>query len=303
MYKGIRKLVNKLNDKYKFDLIHSHVVLPDGFCSMLINKKLKLPHVVTIHGQDLQVTIHRGKKYKDNIFKVLKSVDKILLVSKKLKKVITNQEIMSKSLVIHNGIDINQCAYKGKLKVDKPENSILVLSVCNLYKSKGVHLNIEAIAKLKEKYSNLIYWIIGDGPEKENLKNLVLTLGVENQVKFLGKLHNEDVMGYLESCDIFSLPSWKEGFGIAYLEAMCHRKPSIGVKGEGIEDAIKHKYNGMLATPNDVESLRQQLEFLIENKDKALKIGENGRKTVVENFTWENSASKVKEIYHEMLKE
>jgi glycosyltransferase involved in cell wall biosynthesis len=294
--------VNKLNDKYKFDLIHSHVALPDGFCSMLINKKLKLPHVVTIHGQDLQVTINRGKKYKDSVYEVLEDVDKILLVSEKLKRVIINEKILSKALVIHNGIDINQCIYKEKLEIDKPENSILVLSVCNLYKSKGINLNIEAIAELKEKYPNIIYWIIGDGPEKEKLKILVMTLGVENQVKFLGKLQNEDVMGYLEICDIFSLPSWKEGFGIAYLEAMCHKKPSIGVKGEGIEDAIKHKYSGMLTLPNDVESLIQQLEFLIENKDKALKIGENGRKTVEENFTWENSASKVKAIYNEILK-
>ncbi|SHH39578.1 glycosyltransferase [Clostridium grantii] len=302
MYKGIHGLVNKLNNKHKFDLIHSHVALPDGFASMIINKKLKLPHVVTIHGQDLQVTLNRGKKYKDNIFRVFRNVDKILLVSEKLRKVIINEDFICKATVIHNGIDMKQCEYKGESLIQKPKNSILILSVCNLYKSKGTHLNIESIAKLKDKFPNIIYWIIGDGPEKENLKKLVASLGVDNQVRFLGKLENNQVMGYLEICDIFSLPSWKEGFGIAYLEAMYHGKPSIGVKGEGIEDAIKHKENGMLVLPSDAEDLREQIEFLIENKDEAVKIGNKGKTTVEENFSWKNSADKVKNVYEQMMK-
>lgn len=302
MYRGISKLVRELNEKYHFSLIHSHVALPDGFSSMLINEKLKLPHVVTIHGQDLQVTLNRGEKYKKNIFRVLKNVDKILLVSEKLKRIIINEEFISKASVVHNGIDLEQCECKGNLSISKPYNSILILSVCNLYKSKGIELNIEAIAKLKLKYPNITYWIIGDGVEKENLQKLVVRMALELNVKFLGKLPNREVMGYLEICDIFSLPSWKEGFGIVYLEAMYHGKPVIGVKGEGIADAIKHRENGMLVLPKDIEDLEKQLEFLIINKDKAIKIGENGKKTVEDNFTWQSSAEKVIDVYEELFK-
>ena len=82
------------------------------------------------------------------------------------------------------------------------------------------------------KYSNLKYVVIGAGPEMSSLRQLTRDLNLDEQVEFLGELPHEKVMEYIAVADIFSLPSWREGFGVVYLEAAMHAKPVIACQGE-----------------------------------------------------------------------
>jgi len=68
-------------------------------------------------------------------------------------------------------------------------------------------------------------------PEEERLKELAKSLGIESKVRFLGKLPHSEVMREMASCSLFCLPSWNEGFGLVYLEAMSLGKPVIGCRG------------------------------------------------------------------------
>lgn len=300
MYIGIKNTIYKLNNKYKFDLIHSHVALPDGYCGMLINNNLKIPHIVTIHGQDFQYTINKNDKLKETVFEVLKNVDKIIVVSSKLKRIVQNTEFYNKLHIINNGIDINDNVKEGIAISDIPDD-IDILSVSNLIKTKGIDLNIKAVKKLSKKYPYLKYYIIGDGPERLNLECMVKQYGLVDNVIFLGKLEHHNVIKYMNKCKIFSLPSWQEGFGVVYVEAMLQGKPVIGVKGEGIEDVIIHNENGFLIKPKDVEDIVKIIDLLMENQNIINFIGENAKKTVIENFTWENSAKKIVKLYKEIL--
>ena len=108
-------------------------------------------------------------------------------------------------------------------------------------------------------------------------------------------------MEYMSICDIFSLPSYNEGFGIVYLEAMANGKPVIGVKGQGIDGVVEHEKNGMLVKPKDIDSLDKALTYLIENPQIAKKMGERARKSILENYTWEKNTEKTIKIYKEAL--
>lgn len=77
----------------------------------------------------------------------------------------------------------------------------------------------------------------------------------------------------MKQYDIFSLPSYKEGFGMVYIEAMSKGVPVIGVKGEGIEDAIKSGVNGFLVERKNVDELVKTIDFLIKNPKKRMNIG------------------------------
>ena len=163
----------------------------------------------------------------------------------------------------------------------------IILSVSHLIKTKGIDLNIKAIAKLKQKYPNIIYLIIGKGKEKKKLKELVSKLNLQDRVIFIGEVPHYKVMEYMAFCDILSLPSWNEGFGIVYLEAMAQGVPVIGCQVEGIEDFVEHGSTGLLVKPKDVDSLAQAIDFyILSNPDEARAIGERARKVVVENYTW-----------------
>lgn len=302
IYSGIRKLVDELYQDFKFDIIHAHVALPDGFAGMMVKKEYKKPLVVTVHGADLHVTVYRSAACRKALLKVFKEADKVVTVSTRLKKIFQDDfRISEKVAVINNGISPDNITTKNANLASTHAGSKIILSVSHLIASKGLDLNIKAMSQLIGKYSNLKYLVIGAGPEINSLRRLAHDLNLDRQIEFLGELPHDKVMQYMAIADIFSLPSWREGFGIVYLEAMAHGKPVIACEGEGIADVIENNKTGLLVKPKDVESLAQALDFLLSNPEKTIEVGERSRKLVLENYTWENNARRYIEIYHEVL--
>jgi glycosyltransferase involved in cell wall biosynthesis len=305
MYFGIRKLIQKIYMDFKFDIIHAHVALPDGYAAMMVCKEIKKPFIVTIHGQDLQQTIYKSKKCRKSVFEVFESADKIITVSTKLRRIAQSEiEFNEKLVVINNGINQDKVKKINLLSRESKNyhQGRIILSVSNLIKTKGIDINLLAISKLLNKYSNLKYYIIGDGPEKKSLQQLSIELGIKGNVVFMGKLSNDEVLQYMNKADIFSLPSWQEGFGVVYLEAMACGKPVIACKGEGIEDIIENCLTGFLIEPRNVNSLVNILDFLLGNPEEAKKIGERAKELVLRNYTWENNAYKVIDVYREVMR-
>jgi glycosyltransferase involved in cell wall biosynthesis len=296
MYQGINKTITYVYEGFKFDVIHSHVLLPDGYAAMLINNHYKVPLISTVHGQDFHLTIYKNKQCRDRLFQVINNSTAVITVSTKLKNVIDDKAVRDKIYVINNGINPEECS-SGVLNTS---NKKIIISVSNLIKTKGIDVNIKAVANLIKTHPDILYYIIGDGPEKKYLMELVRTLGVEDYIKFTGRLSYKEVMKHMDLCDIFSLPSWKEGFGIVYIEAMAHGKPVIGIYGEGIEDVINNGENGFLVMPNNVEDLVSVMDYLLKDLEKAKEVGECGKKTVLNNFTWKHNAEKTIELYNKI---
>ncbi|MCX7904016.1 MAG: glycosyltransferase [Caloramator sp.] len=296
MLLSINFLIKKLYKNFKFDIIHSHVAFPEGFCGSILKRKYKVPHVVTIHGQDLQYTIKKGREFEKIIFDVLKDADSVITVSNKLKNLISDELLKNKVKIISNGVNIEDIENAKEFEHKK----IDILSVSNLYKSKGIDLNILAVKKLIEEGYDVYYYVIGDGPERERLQRLAVENDLERNIIFLGRLCNREVLRYMKTAKIFCLPSYEEGFGIAYIEAMASGKPAIAIKGQGIEDAIKDGYNGLLVNPN-VDEIYAALKGLIDNEDLRLSLGKRAKDTVYQGFTWQSSAKKLINIYKSLI--
>lgn len=301
MGKCIFRTLKKIYSNFRFDIIHSNVALPDGYSAMIANRKFNVPHVVTIHGQDFQNTIARNDKCKRAVFEVLNTADRIITVSSKLKNIVKGEKFYNKIKVINNGVDLSSDFCNSEKMYRKAHRNVIkILSVSNLKKTKGIHINLKAIGKLKDKYSNIQYDIIGNGDFEGPLRKLVRKLNLEDKVNFLGRMEHEKVIKCISDYDIFSLPSYNEGFGVAYIEAMSRGIPVIGVKGEGIEDAITNGYNGFLVDREDVDSLHSILEKLIKDEDTRVRVGLNGKNTVEKYFTWDENAKKVIKLYEEI---
>jgi teichuronic acid biosynthesis glycosyltransferase TuaC len=303
MFHGIKKMVIDLEKKYSFDLIHAHVALPDGYSGMCISSLLNKPLIVTIHGQDFQQTTKRNLSCLQAVKKVINYASQIIVVSKKLHTIGKSiHEGNNKYTVIPNGVDPEKVLIKGEFTIKKPKDNTLVLSVSNLINIKGIDYNIKAIHTLNKKYPYLRYKIVGDGIEKNKLVELVNDLKINEHIEFHGRKSHLDVMSYMAECDIFSLPSWNEGFGVVYIEAMAHGKPVIGVKDQGIDGVITHMENGMLIKPKDVDSLVEALDFLLSHPEEAKAMGERARQMVLENYTWEKNAEKTIKVYEDVLR-
>lgn len=302
MYRGIKNVVEKIYQEFRFDLIHAHVALPDGYAGVLLAKKYHKPLIVTIHGQDLQHTICRNAVCRQAVSYVFNSASEIICVSRKLQQLsIKRLGIRDKLIVVPNGIK-PQDILSHPVEFTKQQGKCLtLLSVSNLVQTKGIDLNLYALQKICRNYSALRYMVIGGGPEEASLHKLVKELGLEKQVEFLGRQIHHRVMGYMAGCDVFTLPSWNEGFGIVYLEAMANGKPVIGCQGEGIEDFVEHGKTGMLVKPRDVDSLVDALDFLLNHHEEAKDMGELARKLVLENYTWGKNAEKTIKVYEELF--
>ena len=171
------------------------------------------------------------------------------------------------------------------------ENSSPKLITISRLDGRKSHQNIlMTIKNLLPKFPNLKYVSIGDGDERKNLQNLRKELSLENNVDLIFKSSEQEKVGLLEQSDIFIMPSvvYKksvEGFGIAFIEAACYGKPSIGGIYGGEADAIKSGETGYLCNGNDLNALYETFLKILSN-EQYKKLGENAFK-FSKNFNWD----------------
>lgn len=307
MHLGIRDTVTKIYREFPFDLIHAHVALPDGYAASIIAKDFDCSFVITIHGQDFLATIPRSNLSKKLINQAFHKASAIMMVSNKLKDLGYSffPEEYGKMFVVPNGIDpeiVKSCSESdGQSTIYKHNHGPSIVSVSFLIKRKGMDVNIRAIQKLRERYPDIEYTVIGYGQEYNALRELTKSLGLENHIRFVGQVEHEKVLRYINNCDVFSLPSWDEAFGVVYIEAMACGKPVIGCRGEGIEDFVEHGKTGILVKPRDVAGLTEALDYLLSHPEEASAIGKRARKVVFDKYTWAENAEKTMEIYKNVL--
>lgn len=303
MTKGIERVVGELSREWKFDLIHAHAALPNGYAGMFFKKKYNVPLFVTIHGADFQSKINLNDKVKESVRQALEGSNQIILVSTKLYR-IQQREFPSISEecthVIANGIDKSFLEQKAHQE-DKKE--IVILSVSHLIEQKGVQFNLKAVAQLVDKYPNLKYQIVGDGSFRPEVERLINSLGITEHVELIGKVPRPFIKSYMDGCDIFSLPSWNEAFGIVYTEAMACGKPVIGCAGEGIEDFVTDRENGFLVKARNVEALIEILDQLIQDEGLRMETGKRARQVIDRQYTWEKNVKQLTDLYEKELNE
>ena len=333
MYNGCKALVREVLRDFSPAVIHAHVALPDGYAAMLLARELQLPFVITVHGQDMNVTIHKSPECRARVEEAFRASSKIVFVSNMLKQVaVEHLGYEDKYTVIGNGVDLAHIggtssvgggrqtlsctSGRGSSGLHSKSDTVhmtlqskpdaarpTILSVSNLVRPKGVDLNIEAMQVLVQKYPNLRYIIVGGGPELPKLQQMVVEMGLTGNVEFTGRLEHQAALALMNQCDLFLLPSWQEGFGVVYIEAMAHGKVAIGCRGQGIDGVIEHGVNGFLVEPRDVQSIVQAVDLVLANPELQTQIGSKARETVLNGYTWQHNAEKNLQVYREVVGE
>jgi len=289
-YPILKKLVFSLHQKDHFDIIHAHYALPEGVIALLLQKWMKVPFVVSIHGADLTYAAKKNELNRFILKRVFISAEFILANSTK-----TAQEILMyhneppKILIVRLGADYpSEKQISTKIKHKK----LQILSVGYLIRRKGHGYVIRSLQILTQAGYDIDYVLVGSGPEEQNLRLLCEELGISEHVHFEGSKTHDEVWSYYSSCDIFVLPAWDEAFGLVYIEALSMGKPVIGCQGEGGPEDLKKLGDCIeLVKPQDVTTLANALINLINNPERRKQIGEVGRKIVQKYYTGEQTAS------------
>lgn len=297
LYRALKKTVSGFHNNKAFALIHAHTILPDGQAGLFLKQRFGIPLVVTVHGKDVQQTAYLNNRCRQAIINVVREADIVVVVSAKIKGMLDKLTKMpEKTVVINNGFDSS-----GFLENHSSGSAGAIISVSNLVKSKGLALNIHAVAALRDKYPHIRYTVVGGGQEAASLKQLAWDLEVGDLVEFTGRVPNKNVPGFLAKAQVFSLPSSMEGFGVAYLEAMAAGLPVIGCRGEGIADVVRSGETGMLIEPNNLEDLVRAIDQLLADPDWTGEMGTRARNLALNKFSWQANAEKMINLFKEII--
>ncbi|HSB14991.1 MAG TPA: glycosyltransferase family 4 protein [Bryobacteraceae bacterium] len=155
-----------------------------------------------------------------------------------------------------------------------------VFCVCRFYPRKRLHLLLRAAARLREGIPELEVRIAGGGPEWPKLNALWRQERLENTVKWLGDVSQDQLAREYQQCDLFCLPSVQEGFGIVFLEAMAAGKPIVAVRAAAVPEVVEQ---GVLVDPESGEALAEAILALYGDAAKRATLAEAGR-SIVERY-------------------
>lgn len=271
-----KKALEDLIKKEDIDIIHGHYLFPAGAAAVEVGNKHNIKTYVTAHGSDM-FELYKSKPFmRPTIKKVLKNADGIFAVSKALRQEIIAtgvSGIAEKTKLSWNSVDISKFSLKDDDSFkkefglfDKP----IVLFVGNLIKRKNVGALLEAKKIAKSDYYLVI---VGDGPLSKKLRKKVEDENIPDVI-FTGS--RTDVENIIPNCDFLVLPSFSESFGLVLIEALACGKPVIGSDVGGISEIINDDV-GLLVNPNDVSSISNSIDKLVDDEDLRVSLSRNAR--------------------------
>ncbi len=294
-----RAYSSRFEGEERFDIVQAHGTWPAGLAAPELARALGCPLVITLHIEDDPRLVRRSRRYRE----MAERADALVVVGRPLARFLEPFAVESKIHRIPNGIQRPEAlAALLDSASERPQRPWgHVVSVSNLWRTKGVELNLRALARLRDQGVDWYrYTVVGDGPERAPLEALARKLGIAERVVFAGRLPNERALAEVAAADLFSLPSWQESFGIVYLEAMACGKPAIGCETQGAEDILRPGRDGLLVAPRDVDSLTEALGSLLRNPDLARAMGKSGAERA-SAFTWERTAAQYLDLYRSLL--
>ena len=282
--------VYKLIKKIKPDVVHT-AAAEANFHGIIA---AKLAGVKTIIGEEIGIPNHSSTAQK--VFSlVYRFANKVIGVSQSVKNhLVKTREITDrKGIVVYNPVSVVN--FPNPVKALNPGKiQFNILYVGRLEKVKNVETLLKAFAKIQNKAVHLN--IIGEGREREYLQRLAKELNINEKVSFKG--FQKEPAPFIAQSDLFVLPSYSEGFGIAAVEAMFQKVPVLCSNVGGIPEFVKNNENGWLFNPLNMEELTSKMEMIISmDYAERTRIGEKGYRDVIDQFTVEKYIENLEKIY------
>ena len=296
--KKIRK-VKQLVNEIKPDILHAHYATSYGLLGAMTNFH---PFIISVWGSDVYDFPIKSALHKLILKRNLKKADYILSTSNIMKKETekyTNKEIK----VTPFGVDTSK--FIPKINENKNKEEIIIGTVKSLEEKYGIEFLVKAFAKVKNDNENLKIKlrIGGRGTQLEYLKKLCIELNIDKDVTFLGFLNGEEVINEFQNFDIAVFPSTldSESFGVAAVEAEACGIPVVVSNVGGLMESTNPGVTSLVAKKESVESLYNEIQKLVQDKELRENMGIAARKFVEENYSLADNFNDIDKIYRNIL--
>ncbi|NIU38993.1 glycosyltransferase [Candidatus Bathyarchaeota archaeon] len=318
-YLAASKLVNDLvrSEDFKYDIAIAHDWL-SVIGGTAIKRELDLPFVFHVHSTEKGRTLGHGSDVIYNIeLRGGQMADIIVTVSNAMRdELITLGFPAEKIRVIYNGVDPQkysmQQVSKEKIREIRQsyglkDDDLMILFLGRLVWVKGVDKLVGAMPHVLQKIPNAKLVIVGLGEMRDYLEKMVQNLNLQDSVRFCFEfIPEEERIAHYAACDLAVFPSNYEPFGIVAIEAMSMEKPVVvgasGVSGmREIVVSAGQDQCGFHINPHDPPDIAWGIINALQDPQRRIELGQNGRKRVLQKFTWDIIAKQTVKVYTELL--
>ena len=300
----------KITGKTRFDLIHCHWLIPQGFFCAMIKLLRGTPYLLTAHGAD--VYSFKGVPVVPRLIQFALKHSKLCTVnSQATRKRVLKSFKKSSIKVVPMGVDLEQYHpdnYNGKIKDSVGKENLLLLGVGRLAEKKGFIYLIEAMPLILKEMPSTRLAIIGFGPQKTQMEKRIRELNLTSSVFLTGGKSGKELRDWFATADIFigpaivTLDGDTEGQGVVFLEAMASGTPVIASDVGGIKDVVRDEFSGLLVPEKNPQAIADKVLTLAKDKPLREQLIKNALELVRADYSWEQSARSFLEIYQQCSK-
>lgn len=318
-YLAASKMVNELvrSEGFLYDIVIAHDWL-SAMGGIAIKRELDLPFVFHVHSTEKGRTMGNGSEVVSNIeLRAAQTADIIVTVSNAMKDELIGLGFPAEKIrVVHNGVDPQKYSREQvsdekvreiRQRYELKDNDLMVLFLGRLVWVKGVDKLIAAMPHVLQKVPNAKLVIVGLGDMQDYIGQLVQNLKLQDFVKFRFEfIPEEERIAHYAACDVAVFPSLYEPFGIVALEAMSMAKPVVvGASNvSGMREVVVptgQDQSGFHVDPNDPTDIARGIITAVQDPQQKLRFGQNGRKRVLQEFSWDIIAKKTVQVYNALL--
>jgi phosphatidylinositol alpha-1,6-mannosyltransferase len=291
------------------DGVHAGRVLPEGLVGLLVARLARVPLVVYAHGEEITTWRQSGKLRAMTY--TFRRADRVIANSEFTRGKLLELGVAAERIrLIYPGVDVERfrpglpCADL-RARLSMPVGGKLLLSVGRLSRRKGFDNTIRALAQLRRDGVDADYAIVGIGEDEGYLRKLAQDCKVAEHVHLLGHVPVEELPRWYNACDIFAMPNRRiggdeEGFGMVFLEASACGKPVVAGSDGGTGDAVLHGTTGLRVDGDCVEAIAAAIRRCIEDGVLLSRLGQNGRRRVTAEMSWEHVAQETTNVMAEL---
>jgi colanic acid/amylovoran biosynthesis glycosyltransferase len=297
----LREFASRAGD---YDVIHAHFG-PVGRTFRFARTLWNAPLLVSFHGYDFSAwPCREGETAYRDLFDV---VDAVTVPSAYARRRL--EALGCRSSRIHRlayGVDIGQFSFRERRL--EPGEPVRVLTVGRLVEKKGLEYSIRAVARVLRRHPGLRYDIVGDGPLRADLEELIRSLDLERNVTLLGARDGSEVRRMMAEAHIFMLSSVtapdgdQEGTPVSLLEAQACGLPAISSRHSGISEIVLDGQSGYLVPERDVDGLADRLAYLAEHPETWAAMGLRGRRHIGEYHDIHRLNRQLVGLYEEVVR-
>lgn len=287
--------LRRIRERWPYDVIHAHMLVPDGWAAARVGGRLDVPVLATAHRADVLDVPARGGAQRTQVEQTVATVDQVVAVSHAMRAACEALATPRRPVaVVPNGADTRvfhpRDRAEARSRLGLPQEERIITFVGVLTPRKGIDTLVESMGLLARDGEAPFLTIAGIGELRDALEARARELGVLDRIRFVGKIPHDEVAWWMAAGDVFCLPSLSEGLPTVVCEAMACGRAVVATAVDGTPEIVDDGATGLLVPPREARPLADALRRLLGDDDLRSRFEEEALRRARATYTWEANA-------------